>query len=126
MGGLDEVARTLYALPAAEFTAARNTAAKAESDPASAKTISGFRKPSAAASAVNALVRAEPDVVNDLRAVGDGLRTAQEGLDRDGVRDFSRRRQQVIASAEKRGSHPLSRDSARAPCAKSRRRCRQR
>ncbi|HEY2556486.1 MAG TPA: hypothetical protein VGI08_05225 [Diaminobutyricibacter sp.] len=102
MGGLDEVARTLYALPTAEFTAARNAAAKAESDKASAKTISGFRKPSAAASAVNALVRAEPDVVDDLLAVGDGLRAAQEGLDRDAVREFSRRRQQVIASAEKR------------------------
>ncbi len=102
MGRLDELARTLYALPAAEFTAGRNAAAKAEPDAESAKTIRGFRKPSAAASAVNALVRAEPDVVAELLEVGTGLRAAQEGLDRDAVRDFARRRQQVIASAEKR------------------------
>ncbi len=102
MGRLDELARTLYALPAAEFTAGRNAAAKAEPDAGSAETIRGFRKPSAAASAVNALVRAEPDVVDALLEVGAGLRDAQESLDRDAVRDFSRRRQQVIASAEKR------------------------
>ena len=102
MGRLDGLARTLYALPAAEFTAGRNAAAKAEPDAESAKTIRGFRKPSAAASAVNALVRAEPDVVAELLEVGTGLRAAQEGLDRDAVRDFARRRQQVIASAEKR------------------------
>ena len=102
MGGLDEVARTLYAQPAAEFTVARNAAAKAEADAGAAKTIRAFRKPSAAASAVNTLVRSEPDVVDELLAVGDGLRAAQEGLDRDAVREFARRRQQVIASAEKR------------------------
>lgn len=102
MGRLDEVARTLYAHPAAEFTAARNAAAQAEDDPASAKAIRGFRKPSAAASAVNALVRHERDVVDELLAVGDGLRAAQEGLDRNAVREFARRRQQLLASVAKR------------------------
>ncbi|NEN05145.1 hypothetical protein G3T36_04605 [Diaminobutyricibacter tongyongensis] len=102
MGRLDDVARTLYALSAAEFTAERNAAAKDESDAESAKTIRGFRKPSAAASAVNTLVRSEPDVVAELLDVGAGLREAQETLDRDAVREFARRRQQVIASAEKR------------------------
>jgi hypothetical protein len=99
---LGEVARSLYALPAAEFIPARNAAAKAESDADAARRIRGFRKPSAAASAVNAFVRSEQDAVDELLAVGAGLRAAQEGLDRDAVRDFARRRQQVIASAEKR------------------------
>ncbi|WP_345762574.1 hypothetical protein [Diaminobutyricibacter sp. McL0608] len=99
---LDEVARTLYALPPAEFVPGRNAAAKDEPDPEAARTIRAFRKPSAAAGAVNAFVRAEPDAVDELLAVGAGLRAAQEGLDRDAVRDFSRRRQQVLASAEKK------------------------
>jgi hypothetical protein len=99
---LDDVARTLYALPPAEFTAARNAAAKDEPDSEAAAAIRAFRKPSAAASAVNSLVRSEPDVVAELLGVGAGLREAQESLDRDAVREFSRRRQQVIASAEKK------------------------
>ena len=102
MGSLDDVARSLYALPPADFTAARNAAANDESDAAHAKTIRGYRKPSAAASAVNTLVRSEPDVVAELLDVGAGLRQAQEALDREAVREFARRRQQVIASAEKR------------------------
>lgn len=102
MGRLEDVARKLYAVPGAEFTSERNTAARSEPDAEAAKIIRGFRKPSAAASAVNTLVRSEPEVVAELLEVGAGLREAQETLDRDAVRDFARRRQQVIASAEKR------------------------
>ena len=102
MGRLDEVARTLYALPPADFIPGATPPPRTSPTPRPRATIRGFRKPSAAASAVNAFVRAEPDAVDELLAVGAGLRAAQEGLDRDAVRDFARRRQQVIASAEKR------------------------
>ena len=90
MGRLDEVARTLYALPPAEFTAGRNAAAKDEPDPEAARRRS-------AASASRRRPRAPSTLScapNRMRSTNcsrsaTGLRAAQEGLDRDAVRDFA-------------------------------------
>ena len=56
----------LYALPLAEFTAARNEAAKRlmdAGDADAAKQVKALRKPSRAAWAINRAVRADPDAV---------------------------------------------------------------
>jgi hypothetical protein len=74
----DERIARLYGLPLEEFTSARNALAaelRAEGDPESA-AVKALRKPSAAAWAVNRLVRAEPDLVEALLGAGGELRQA--------------------------------------------------
>ncbi|MCW2667516.1 MAG: hypothetical protein JWN57_2478, partial [Frankiales bacterium] len=59
----------LYALPPEEFTAARDAAARqarADGDRAGAAALKALRKPTAPAHLVNLLVRAEPDLVDQL------------------------------------------------------------
>jgi hypothetical protein len=75
----DERIAHLYGLPLEEFTSARNALAaelRAEGDPDRAATVKALRKPSAAAWAVNRLVRAEPDLVEALLGAGGELRQA--------------------------------------------------
>lgn len=102
MGRLDDVARRLYAVPPSEFIAARKAAAADASDAGDAATIRGFRKPSVGASTVNALARADPELIDELLGVGSGLRAAQEKRDGDGIREFARRRQAALATARAR------------------------
>src|SRR4051794_38140661 len=68
----DERIRRLYGLPLDQFTAERNALA-AELRSAEVKAL---RKPSAAAWAVNQLVRAEPELVEALLGAGGELRQA--------------------------------------------------
>ncbi len=100
MGRLEDIARSLYAVPLAQFTAERNAAARDAPSADDARAIRAFRKPSAAASAVNALVRSDPGFVASLVEVATGLQLAQASIDRDAIREFSRRRQQVLADAK--------------------------
>jgi hypothetical protein len=75
----DERIARLYGLPLEEFTSERNALAaqlRAEGDPERAATVKALRKPSAAAWAVNRLVRAEPDLVEALLGAGGELRQA--------------------------------------------------
>lgn len=75
----DERVARLYGLPPEEFTAERNALAaelRAAGDPAGAAAVKALRKPSTAASAVNQLVRAEPDLVEALLGAGGELRQA--------------------------------------------------
>jgi hypothetical protein len=92
---LGEVADELYALPATEFTAARNAAAKAakankQSDLAAA--ITALPKPSTSAWVVNQLVRRHPDDVDALLELGEDLRAAEQARDADRIRSLSRER----------------------------------
>src|SRR4051794_15425109 len=64
--------RELYGLPLERFTAERNALAAELRSP----EIKALRKPSAAAWAVNQLVRAEPDLVEALLGAGGELRQA--------------------------------------------------
>jgi hypothetical protein len=70
----------LYGLPQAEFTAARNARAKElrKDDPELAATIAALPKPTAAAAALNELVREDPSEARALIQSGKRLREAQE------------------------------------------------
>ena len=110
---LARVARELYVLPPNQFTAARNDRAKA--DDALGGGIKAFAKPSVAAWAVNLLVARRGDEVDQLLALGDALREAQDELDAQSLRELTRQRRQVISAlgrdaaalAEEAG-HPIS------------------
>jgi hypothetical protein len=71
---------TLYGLPRADFTAARNARAKElrKDDPELAGTVAALPKPSVAAAALNELVREDPSEARALIQSGKRLRQAQE------------------------------------------------
>ena len=94
-----EIADDLYALPLADFTPARDALVKEhKADKALAASIRGLRKASAAAWVVNLLVRRDPDQVDQVLAVGEALREAQENLDATQLREFTKQRRQLTAS----------------------------
>lgn len=83
MPDLTEVAADLYGVPPAEFTAARTAAvraARAAGDKDLAAAVGSLRKPSAAAGAVNLLVRSRPEDLGRLLDLGVRLREAQAAL----------------------------------------------
>jgi hypothetical protein len=77
---LTKEAATLYALPAGEFTAARNARAKKlrAKDAELAAAVAKLPKPTVAAAAVNRLARDQPSEVRELIQAGKLLRQAQE------------------------------------------------
>lgn len=77
---LEKEAGQLYALPPAEYTAARNARAKElrGEDAALAATVAKLPKPTAAAAAVNRLAREQPSETRELIQAGKRLREAQE------------------------------------------------
>src|SRR3954465_6716390 len=78
-GGADERSAQLYGLPLEDFTVERNALAaelRAAGDGPGAASVKALRKPTAAAWAVNQLVRAEPDLVEALLGAGGELRQA--------------------------------------------------
>ena len=94
-----EIADDLYALPLGDFTPARDALAKEhKSDKDLAAGIKGLRKASVAAWVLNLLVRRDPDQVDQVLAVGEALRDAQENLDATQLREFTKQRRQLTAS----------------------------
>lgn len=89
----------LYALPPSEFTAARDTLAKASKDP----SIGKLRRPTVGAWAVNSVVRSSPELVEEVYAAGAALGEAQRaalgGTGRDELRAASARRREAVAAA---------------------------
>src|SRR5207253_4366889 len=76
----DEIADQLYALPIEEFTSARNDAAtelRKAGRRDEADEVKALRKPTAAAAAVNRLVREHHDEVEEYLAAAAALRDAQ-------------------------------------------------
>jgi hypothetical protein len=76
----DEIADRLYALPIEEFTRARNDAVAELRNSGrrdEADEVKALRKPTAAAGAVNRLVREHPDEVEEYLAAAAALRDAQ-------------------------------------------------
>jgi hypothetical protein len=92
---IDAVADRLYALPPEEFTAARDVEAKAANDADAKRAIKALRKPTAAAAAVNRLVRDRRDDVDALLSLGDDLRAAM-GTDADEVRRLTVERRELV------------------------------
>lgn len=77
---LAKEATHLYALPAGQYTAARNARAKKlrAKNPELADAVARLPKPSLAAAAVNTLARDQPSEVRELIQAGKRLRSAQE------------------------------------------------
>ena len=72
--------------------------ARASGDAVAAKAISGLRKPTRSAWAVNRLMREDPDVPARLSALGTGLRAAESALDGHKLRQLSQDRRELIAA----------------------------
>jgi hypothetical protein len=101
----DEVVRDVYGVPASEFVAARTKAARAassEGDGALAKQIGALRKPSAAAAAVNALVRADGSSIARLTELHDEFADAQDEGDREALQALGTKRRTLVATLTER------------------------
>lgn len=99
--GLDGAADDLYGQPRAQFTRARDalvTAARAAGNTELAAGLRALRKPTAAASLVNLLVRECRWEVDELVGLGARLRLAQSELDRDALRHLSDARHRAVAA----------------------------
>src|SRR4051812_45342185 len=94
--GVEEVADELYALPPEDFTAARAAAAKA--DKAAAKEIAALRKPTVGAWLVNTLARHEPDLLDELLALGPALAKAQSSGKGAQLRELGDQRRQLVSA----------------------------
>ena len=98
---LSSVAQELYSLTPDKFTASRNELGKsvrADGDGELAKRILSLPKPSAAAWAVNLLVRERGDEIDQLLALGNLLREAQDDLDSESLRELSGQRRKLVAA----------------------------
>jgi hypothetical protein len=99
---LSTVAAELYALPPADFIAARGARAKeakASGDTELATLISRLPKPSAAAWAVNMLARSGATELGELLGLGTALRNAQTDLDPARLRELGQQRPHLLAAA---------------------------
>jgi hypothetical protein len=97
----DAVVDELYALPPAEFVAAREGHAKAArsgGDRGLAARIHALRRPTVGAWMVNLLARERPELLRQLVDLGGELRAAQEGLRGEDLRALSSQRQQVVSA----------------------------
>jgi len=96
---LASVADPLYALAPAEFTAARNLAAREVKDSADlelAQRVQELRKPSPAAWAVNLLARQRADDLEQLAELGALMREAQDELDSGQLAALTRQRRALV------------------------------
>lgn len=117
MATLAQIADELYGLTPEEFTPTRNALSRdtKATDPELARDIVLLRKPTPAAWLVNALVRHRPEAIDAALALGDSLRAAQEGLDRDELQRLTKERRQVVSALGRDGAalattlgHPVS------------------
>lgn len=96
---LDEAVGELYGLPPDAFLAARrelSQRAKADKDVGLAKAIQSVRKPTAAAWAVNQLVRARPADIERLLELATQLQEAQERMDGAALKKLGRERTSLV------------------------------
>ncbi|MFJ8689152.1 hypothetical protein [Micromonospora wenchangensis] len=96
-----ELARQLYRTPPDRFVAARDAAvadARRAGDPATARRIAGWKRPTVAAWLVNLLALDRPELVADLGPLAEALRTAQRDLKGPRLRELSARRRELVAA----------------------------
>ena len=101
---VDDAMRSLYAEPPEQFTARRTelvAEARRSGDAAAAQAIGKLRKPTQAAWIVNAFVLDDPSVVDQLSALGDRLRQAQDALDAGTMRELTGERRALVATLTK-------------------------
>src|SRR5436190_17648333 len=85
----------LYTEPPERFIALREeavAAARRAGDRRTAEALGKLRKPTVAAWLVNLLARRRPELVGELLALGEGLRSAQHDLRGDQLRELSGQR----------------------------------
>lgn len=92
---LDAIAAELYALPPAEFTAARNARAGLAPGPV-AKRVKALRKPTVPAWAVNLLAR--EGQLGEALELSAALREAQDDLDAAEMSRLGKQRRQLVAA----------------------------
>ena len=96
---LDEAVTELYGLAQDAFLDGRSrlvAAAKAERDTGLAKAIASVRKPTAAAWAVNQLVRQRPEEVERLLGLATALHEAQDAMDGPALKSLGRQRTTLV------------------------------
>lgn len=101
------IAHDLYGLPPGEFTAARNARAaraKSEGDTELAAAVKALRKASVAGWVVNLMVRQLPERIDDLVALGEELRSAQDDLDAATLRALTTQRRKLTATVAREGA----------------------
>lgn len=98
MPELLETADELYGLPLAEFTPARDAKVKELKGTDLAAQVKALKKPSTAAWVVNLLVRRDTEQVEQVLAVGEALRAAQESMSGAELRELTKQRRQLTAA----------------------------
>lgn len=88
----------LYGVALAEFTARRAALQREakKTDPELAKTVGALRKPTTSAWVVNMLARHRAELVDEIAALGDELRDAQDALDAPRLRDLGKQRSALV------------------------------
>jgi len=102
----------LYALPPAEFTAARDAQvaqARRDGNRALAAQLRGLRRPTASAYAVNRLVRQAPDLVEELLELGAALARAQVAGSGVALRELGLQRRHLVTTMVDRARTPVGR-----------------
>jgi hypothetical protein len=113
---LSDAVAELYRLPPEEFVSARAERVKAlrdGGDAVAAQQVAALRKPTVGAWLVNLLVADEPALAEQVTALADQLRTAQEQLSGEDLRALGRQRQELVSGLVAR-ARGLARDSGRA------------
>lgn len=98
---VDQAAEELYGLAPEEFTAARDEqvqAARAAKNRRLAVAIGRLRRPTVSAYILNLLVRSQPEVGEQLVALGEELRRAQEQLSGPALRQLATQRAQLVGA----------------------------
>jgi hypothetical protein len=112
---LDDAVAELYRRPPEDFTTSRAERVKAlreSGDAETAKQVAALRKPTVGAWLVNLLVADEPSLGEQVTALADQLRTAQEQLAGEDLRALGRQRQELVSGLVAR-ARGLARDAGR-------------
>ncbi len=110
-----EAAAELYRLPPEAFVTARSDrvkALRADGETDAAKQVAGLRKPTVGAWLVNLLVADEPELADQVSALAEQLRTAQDQLSGEDLRALGRQRQELVSGLVAR-ARGLARDAGR-------------
>src|SRR5690554_1432610 len=100
-GGVDieTAGAELYGVPLGEFTARRTALsreARASGDKELSTAIAGLRKPTTSAWVVNMLARHRAERVEEIAALGEELRDAQDALDAPRLRELGKQRSALV------------------------------
>lgn len=98
---LENVLDELYALRPQDFTAARDeraAAARREGERELARRIRALPRPTVSAWAANLLARREPERIEPLTRLGEGLREAHRNLDGEQLRTLGRQQHQLVGA----------------------------